>query len=223
MRLSAWGKTDRDTGSSHHLAHHLMDVAAVFQHLLGLPAFRDRAEKAAGGSLSERTLARLGVIVFLHDIGKLHPGFQANGSPARAGIDRILQGGYFFWTRFPRVCRDRPQRGSDGILRTVLPPSPRAEYLGRRVRPGDWRRRVPGGCCGSGKRRRPGRGIARGLSARGPEVRVAAAPSDTCGSPARAGIDLLREAPHQRRVLPWRDSCSASLTVTASDNYYYRE
>ena len=50
-----------------------MDVAAVFRHLLELPAFRDRAEKAAGGRLSRRTLARLGAIVFLHDIGKLHP------------------------------------------------------------------------------------------------------------------------------------------------------
>lgn len=81
VTFSAWGKTDGPEGSSHHLAHHLMDVAAVFQHLLELPAFRDRAEKAAGGRLSRRTLARLGAIVFLHDIGKLHPGFQAKGWP----------------------------------------------------------------------------------------------------------------------------------------------
>lgn len=81
MRLHAWGKTDGDEGSSHHLTHHLMDVAAVFQHLLELPTFRDRAEKAAGRCLSRRTLSRLGVIAFLHDIGKLHPGFQAKGWP----------------------------------------------------------------------------------------------------------------------------------------------
>lgn len=68
-----------------------MDVAAVFQHFLELPAFRGRAEKAAGGRLSKRTLARLGVIVFLHDIGKLHPGFQAKGWPE--GLrDRPVQG-----------------------------------------------------------------------------------------------------------------------------------
>ena len=81
MKFQAWGKTDRNNGSSHHLAHHLMDVAAVFQHLLELPTFRDRAEKAAGRCLSRRTLSRLGVIAFLHDIGKLHPGFQAKGWP----------------------------------------------------------------------------------------------------------------------------------------------
>ena len=79
MNLSAWGKTDGPDGLSHHLAHHSMDVAAVFQRLLELPTFRLRAEKAAGSSLSRRTLARLGVAVFLHDIGKLHPGFQAKG------------------------------------------------------------------------------------------------------------------------------------------------
>ena len=68
-----------------------MDVAAVFQHLLELPAFRDHAEKAAGGSLSKRTHARLGVVVFLHDIGKLHPGFQAKGWPE--GLwDKPVQG-----------------------------------------------------------------------------------------------------------------------------------
>ena len=79
MNSSAWGKTDGPNGSSHHLAHHSMDVAAVFQRLLELPTFRLRAEKAAGSSLSQRTLARLGTTVFLHDIGKLHPGFQAKG------------------------------------------------------------------------------------------------------------------------------------------------
>ena len=58
-----------------------MDVAAVFQRLLELPVFRVRAEKAVGSILSRRTLARLSAIVFLHDIGKLHPGFQAKGWP----------------------------------------------------------------------------------------------------------------------------------------------
>ena len=79
MSLPAWGKTDGPEGSSHHLAHHSMDVAAVFQRLLELPTFRVRAEKAMGTSLSPRTVARLGALVFLHDIGKLHPGFQAKG------------------------------------------------------------------------------------------------------------------------------------------------
>ena len=81
MNLPAWGKTDGPDGSSHHLAHHSMDVAAVFQRLLDLPLFRDRAEKAMGRRLSRPTIARLGVVVFLHDIGKLHPGFQAKGWP----------------------------------------------------------------------------------------------------------------------------------------------
>lgn len=79
VSLPAWGKTDGPDGSTHHLAHHSMDVAAVFQRLLNLPTFRRRAEKAAGIGLSRRTLARLGAVVFLHDIGKLHPGFQAKG------------------------------------------------------------------------------------------------------------------------------------------------
>ena len=56
-----------------------MDVAAVFQRLLDLPVFRARAEKAAEMTLSRQTVARLGAIVFVHDIGKLHPAFQAKG------------------------------------------------------------------------------------------------------------------------------------------------
>ena len=79
MNLPAWGKTDGPDGSSHHLAHHSMDVAAVFQRLLELPIFRRRAEKAAGIDLSRQTVERMGAAVFLHDIGKLHPGFQAKG------------------------------------------------------------------------------------------------------------------------------------------------
>ena len=58
-----------------------MDVAAVFQRLLHLPTFRARAERAMGRRLSRPTIARLGALVFLHDIGKLHPGFQAKGWP----------------------------------------------------------------------------------------------------------------------------------------------
>jgi len=81
MTRPAWGKTDGPDASSHHLAHHCMGVAAVFQRLLGLPAFRNRAENAMNGSLSPTATARLGVLVFLHDIGKLHPEFQANGWP----------------------------------------------------------------------------------------------------------------------------------------------
>ena len=56
-----------------------MDVAAVFLRLVDLPGFKARAEMAAGLALTRGTLARLGTVVFLHDIGKLHPGFQAKG------------------------------------------------------------------------------------------------------------------------------------------------
>jgi len=38
-------------------------------------------ERAAGGLLDEATLSRLSVLAFLHDAGKLHPGFQARGWP----------------------------------------------------------------------------------------------------------------------------------------------
>ena len=58
-----------------------MDVAAVFQRLLGLPVFKDRAERAMQRPLDSTTIARLSVLVFLHDVGKLHPAFQAKGWP----------------------------------------------------------------------------------------------------------------------------------------------
>ena len=86
MRYSVpWGKTDDE--KSHHLAHHCADVAACFEAMVNLPVVRARMERAAGGSLSSIQIARLAVLVFLHDIGKLHPGFQAKGWPQGAWRD----------------------------------------------------------------------------------------------------------------------------------------
>ena len=77
--VQAWGKTDKDSGEFHPLAHHSMDVAAVFARMLELPVIRDGLEAAADAALTESTCRRLAALAFLHDIGKLHPGFQAKG------------------------------------------------------------------------------------------------------------------------------------------------
>ena len=80
----AWGKTHRSGGSAsacHPLAHHSIDVAAVFLRMLRLPVVRNRLESAAGSHLTEVDCQRLACLAFLHDIGKLHPGFQAKGWP----------------------------------------------------------------------------------------------------------------------------------------------
>jgi CRISPR-associated endonuclease/helicase Cas3 len=76
-----WGKTGDQNQTSHHLAHHCADVAACFEAILMLPVMRARMEEAAGGPLSATSIARLAVLAFLHDAGKLHPGFQAKGWP----------------------------------------------------------------------------------------------------------------------------------------------
>jgi len=79
-----WAKTERGEGEWHHLAHHCADVAACFEVISSLPVFHNRMERAAGGVLSSVTFARLAVLAFLHDAGKLHPGFQAKGWPESA-------------------------------------------------------------------------------------------------------------------------------------------
>lgn len=76
-----WGKRDAKSGTSHHLAHHCADVAACFAVIARQPAFRERLEAAAGRTLSTADLDRLEVLVFLHDVGKLRPGFQAKAGP----------------------------------------------------------------------------------------------------------------------------------------------
>ncbi|MYB36049.1 MAG: CRISPR-associated helicase Cas3' [Gammaproteobacteria bacterium] len=89
--FEAWGKAaqgpDEDPGGSigqtHPLAHHSMDVAAVLRGLLELPVTRNRLEVAAKRQLTNRDLARLAALAFLHDIGKLHPHFQAKRWPKK--------------------------------------------------------------------------------------------------------------------------------------------
>ncbi len=51
MKSPAWGKIDTESGY-HPLAHHSMDVSAVFLRMLQLPVIRDRLHTAAGTSLS---------------------------------------------------------------------------------------------------------------------------------------------------------------------------
>lgn len=81
MHANPWGKYDPAGPTSHHLAHHCADVAACFEIIAGLPVFRARLEQTAGQALSPKLLNQLIVLAFLHDIGKLHPGFQAKGWP----------------------------------------------------------------------------------------------------------------------------------------------
>jgi len=59
----------------------MADVAACFETLCAVSVIRARMERAAGVCLSETATARLAVVAFLHDCGKLHPGFQAKGWP----------------------------------------------------------------------------------------------------------------------------------------------
>ncbi|CFX29860.1 CRISPR-associated helicase, Cas3 family [Candidatus Filomicrobium marinum] len=84
MTRAPWGKFDASAGTRHHLAHHCADVAAIFRRLVMLPAFSARLEQAAGDAITDIQLERLTALVFLHDAGKLHPGFQARGWPGES-------------------------------------------------------------------------------------------------------------------------------------------
>jgi CRISPR-associated endonuclease/helicase Cas3 len=79
--IPPWGKFDESRDDIHHLSHHCADVAACFEALARLPVVENRLNVVAGGVLDAVTCARLTVLAFLHDAGKLHPGFQAKGWP----------------------------------------------------------------------------------------------------------------------------------------------
>ena len=93
-----WGKSHRNAPERIHLLeHHLADVGACFEALLGQPLIRQRLAHAAGwNDIDDATVARLCVFTALHDIGKVNIGFQTqiwrredypNGQhpPGRAG------------------------------------------------------------------------------------------------------------------------------------------
>lgn len=83
---SAWGKVATRTDEMHHLAHHSADVAAVFVALLDQRLWRARASAALGRALTAPETRCLGALVFLHDIGKLAPVFQAKAWPEEHGL-----------------------------------------------------------------------------------------------------------------------------------------
>ena len=100
---NAWGKTQVHDAESHHLAHHSADVAAVFLGLLDQPLWHARAEAAVGRQLTTDETRCLGALAFLHDIGKLAPGFQAKAWPEGHGL--ALRGHLecgWLWTNLPR-------------------------------------------------------------------------------------------------------------------------
>ncbi|MDX8399970.1 MAG: CRISPR-associated endonuclease Cas3'' [Gallionellaceae bacterium] len=77
----AFGKLERDNLDAvvrwHPLLDHMIDVAACFECLCSCHSIRRALENEAGRALDERDIARLAVLVFLHDIGKANSGFQA--------------------------------------------------------------------------------------------------------------------------------------------------
>ncbi len=81
-----WGKHDKRLGT-HRLEHHCADVAACFGALLEEPLLRQRFSQAAGvAELHDVTLARLTVLAFLHDFGKVSTGFQFSVGERRRGV-----------------------------------------------------------------------------------------------------------------------------------------
>ena len=79
--FGAFGKLKRDDLGTvigwHPLVDHMIDVAACFASLSTCHSIRRAMEKAADRELDERDIARLSVLVFLHDLGKANSGFQA--------------------------------------------------------------------------------------------------------------------------------------------------
>jgi len=82
-QLPAWGKTDDEGRPAHHLVHHSMDVAAVFERLVEHPIIGARLATAAGRPLAPAERAWLAALAFLHDVGKLSPDFQTKAWPEK--------------------------------------------------------------------------------------------------------------------------------------------
>lgn len=111
--MAAWGKLAKD-GARHALVAHCHDVAAVFSALTRLPQFRRAMETAAGVALSDCQIERLTGLAFIHDIGKLHPDFQAKAEGQGAKIAHASAG----WGLMYLAARDtaHPLHGLVGRL-----------------------------------------------------------------------------------------------------------
>jgi hypothetical protein len=83
-----WGKLKADPGNATPiylpLTHHCLDVAAVFRHLVDLPAFQRCLVTMDNTSLTPVQLDRLAVLALLHDFGKANLGFQDKPFDTRA-------------------------------------------------------------------------------------------------------------------------------------------
>ena len=82
-----------------------MDVAAVLDRLVGTPVLRDRLATAAGRPLTAVDRHRLAALAFLHDVGKLHPGFQAKGWPSLLWTGPLRGHTAESWTFFDLASR----------------------------------------------------------------------------------------------------------------------
>ena len=104
------------TGQTHRLEHHCADVAACFEALLGEPVVRRRFDMAVGGAgLDDLTFARLTVLAFLHDLGKVSTGFQFKVGDPLPGLPQ--HPGHikpFFW-----ACRSPAVRAGVGLDQLV--------------------------------------------------------------------------------------------------------
>ena len=75
----AWGKLRRNDEDvlTHPLIDHMLDVAACFGAVANHGGIRRAMHCCAQRTLGDADIARLSVLVFLHDIGKANAGFQS--------------------------------------------------------------------------------------------------------------------------------------------------
>ena len=81
MDFSAFGTLDRggegEAVSQHSLIDHMIDVAACFHRLSECRSIRRALDASANRPITQKDIARLTVLAFLHDVGKANSGFQA--------------------------------------------------------------------------------------------------------------------------------------------------
>lgn len=85
--MIVWGKLG--LCGVHPLVGHLADVAAVAEALLQLPLWRKRLTKILGHPPSPVLLARLLVLVCLHDLGKFATCFQICSKNSHVGCNHL--------------------------------------------------------------------------------------------------------------------------------------